>query len=265
MSPDYFSATAIHFNFTPDGASKKQYSAVHTKRQSKPKADNEHLSYDEIIKNSINYAEKKSDETVAGKITKTLPSLFNTIVPILLGATQKGPLSSKIKTGMTAALIFTGADILFKKYDKTIKNIEQTSSKFKEKRREHPVISCLADLAIKGALLTGSLIGITKSSQYLQKKFQPTASKISKSLMATSKKIDKSLLGQKSATISDSWSAFKNNHPAVNNFTKKHNNIAPLVIALGWLGFSDMIINKNIRNKNKFASQKAKELLDLNS
>ncbi len=263
ISPD-FSLTGIYYSSANTGrAPKNKHSFVCIHRQSVAKA-NDNLNYDKVIKNSINYAEKKSSETVAGKITKTLPSLFNTLIPLALGALQKGPLSSKIKTGMSSAAIFIGADILFSKYDKTIKFIEKVSPKFEEKRKRHPAAFDLTDFALKTILLAGSMIGITKSSAYLQKKFQPAADKIRKTLTQTSKKIDSSAIGKKSAAISTSWTKFKSKHKNLENFTSKYNNLAPIAIMLSWLGLSSAIINKDAKNKARFATQKAKEMFNLN-
>ena len=239
ISPD-FSLTGIYYSSANTGrAPKNKHSFVCIHRQSVAKA-NDNLNYDKVIKNSINYAEKKSSETVAGKITKTLPSLFNTLIPLALGALQKGPLSSKIKTGMSSAAIFIGADILFSKYDKTIKFIEKVSPKFEEKRKKHPAAFDLTDFALKTILLAGSMIGITKSSAYL------------------------SAIGKKSAAISTSWTKFKSKHKNLENFTSKYNNLAPIAIMLSWLGLSSAIINKDAKNKARFATQKAKEMFNLN-
>ena len=219
------------------------------------------LSDDEILLASINYAEKKTDKTMAGKLVNALPSLFVSVVPIVFGALSKGSLSAKAKTALSTALIFGGTALICDKYDKGMDRVENASKKLENFREKHPVAAGLFDLAAKTALAFGAGYAVFRGGKFLQNKFKPSADKIARSIEKTSKKIDSSLLGRGVEKLNNKGKEFLDKHPKASKFISKNSFLTPVLTILGWFGFETAVQHKAMNNKIGYACEMADELL----
>lgn len=221
------------------------------------------MSDNQIVLNSIDYAEKKSKETLAGKISNALPMLFFVALPALFGAMQKGTLSDKTKSALSTAAIFAGSNILFDKFDNAVDRVANASPKFDEKRRKYPITSFALNIGGKALLLAGAMVGLSKGASYFQKKFQPTALKLSESVAKASEKMDSTKLAGHISKLSANNAEFMNKHPKIANFVRKHDYLSPLLLIFGWTGFSGAVANKVLSNKADFAAKRAEDLIIL--
>lgn len=218
------------------------------------------LTDDEILLTSINYAQKKTDKTVAGKLEKALPSLFVTIVPLVFGALQKGSLSDKAKTALLTAGMFGGTLALFNKYDKGMDRVENASEKIEKSRKEHLVAARVFDFTAKAALLFGASAAVIKGGKFLQNKFKPSADKINKSIAKASERMDKSLLGRGVEKLNAKNAEFLSKHPKLSKWASDNSYLSDVLVFLGWLGFQGAVQNKALDKKLDYASSMADEL-----
>lgn len=261
MSSEY---SVTNIRFINRGYASEDASARTAKRkQAINKEMLANMSDSQILLNSIDYAEKKNKETLAGKISDALPMLFFVALPALFGAMQKGSLSTKAKSALSTAAIFAGSNVLFDKFDDIANRVSNASPKLDEERKKHPVVATALNIGGKALLLAGAMVGISKGGKYLQKKFQPTALKLSESIAKASEKIDSTKLAGQVAKASKKNADFMAKHPKIADFAKKHDYISPLLLVFGWTGFSGVVANKVLNNKINFASQRAEDLVVL--
>ena len=264
MFSDY-SVTSINM-YSPSGKrSPKNQAALVLRKQSFNAEDKRkaiaNLTDDEIVLTSIDYAQKKTDKTVAGKLEKALPSLFVTIVPIVFGALQKGSLSDKTKTALVTAGVFGGTLALFDKYDKGVDRIENASEKIEKSRKEHPVAARILDFTAKAALLFGASAAVVKGSKFLQNKFKPSVDKINKSISKASEKMDKSLLGRGVEKLNTKNAEFLLKHPKISKVFSDNSFLPGALTFLGWLGFQGAVQCKALDTTCKYADEMASSLL----
>ena len=263
MFSDY-SVTSINM-YSPSGKrSPKNQAALVLRKQSFGTEDKRKtiadLTDDEIVLTSINYAQNKTDKTVAGKLEKALPSLFVTAVPLLFGAVQKGSLSDKVKTALLTAGVFTSTLALFNKYDKGMDRIENASKNVEKSRKEHPVATKIFDFIAKGILLFGASAAVIKGGKFLQNKFKPSVDKINKSISKASEKMDKSLLGQGIEKLNTKNAKFLSKHPKISKFLSNNDYISFSLVFMVLLGFQDIVQNKALDKKLNYANTMADEL-----
>ncbi len=218
------------------------------------------LTDDEILLTSLEYAQRKTDKTVAGKLENALPSLFVTAVPLVFGALCKGTLSSKLKTALSTAFIFGTTMTICNKYNKGMDRIENVSGKIEKARAEHPVAAGIFDIAAKGLLLLGASVALFKSGKFLQNKFKPSADKLADSISKASERIDKSLAGRGVEKLNNKTDMFLDKHPKIAKFVSKNAFLAPAAALLGWIGFEEIVHHKAFEKKYKYASNMANEL-----
>jgi len=218
------------------------------------------LTDDEILLTSAEYAQRKTDKTVAGKLKNALPSLFAIGVPLLFGALSKGKLSDKVKTGLGVAVVFAGMNTIFNKYNKGISRLENVSESFEENRKEHPVKAFIFDLAAKAALVLGATYMAVKGGKYIQNKFTPTVEKLTASISKASKKMDETALGRGVQKLNDRTESFLSKHPKISKAVSNDRVITTALTILGMFGLETAILNKAQDNKNKFAESAAEEL-----
>ncbi len=233
------------------------------RKQSFGKINIANMSDNQILFSSLSYAEKKNNETLAGKISNALPMLFFTAIPALFGAMQKGPLSAKVKSGLSAAIVLGGIDFVFKKCDSAKERVENRFPKLKENSEKHPVTSSLADFAIKVLAATALYAGVLKGGKYLQNKFQPSSEMLLKSINKASEKLDSTVVAGKVAKTAAAFGNFKSKHPKAARFFDKNSYLAPLGVILGWGAFSGLVQGKAVSNKIDAASERAELLFNL--
>lgn len=219
------------------------------------------LSDDEILFASIDYAQKKTDKTVAGKLEKALPSLFVSVVPLVFGALSKGSLSKKAKMALSTAMVFGGTMFVCNKYDKGMDRVENASKKVENFREKHPVVAGVFDLAAKAALAFGAGYVALRGGKFLQNKFKPSADKLAKSIEKTSQRLDNSILGRGIEKINKKAENFLGKHPKISSFISKNSFLAPALTILGWFGFEAAVQHKALNNKLDYAAEMADELL----
>ncbi len=218
------------------------------------------LTDDEIILTSLEYAQNKTDKTVAGKLKNALPSLFVTAVPLFFGAICKGSLSDKTKMALATAMIFGGAKVLSDKYDNGMDRIENASKKVENKRKEHPAVASLFDIAAKGALVFGASLALIKGGKYAQNKFKPSVDKLTDSIKKTSEIIDNTAIGRGVSRLNAGTDNFLNKHPKLSGFLSNNVFLAPALTLLGWMGFEGAVKYKAAENTYNHASQMADTL-----
>lgn len=261
MSSGY-SITTVSFTPAHSGEiSGSTWGAPYSGREKRSRASVKNLSNEQILLNSLYYAEKKSKETVAGKLRSALPSLFFIAVPAALGAMQKGPLSTKVASALTTAVLFAGMDAVCNVYDKGMERVSGASEKLEKLREEHPVAAMAGDFAGKALLIAGGLVALSKGGRYLQNKFQPSAKALSDSFAMAAKKIDSTKLAKKVAKAGKHFDNFKLNHPKFANFINKNAFLSPLAVLLGWIGLKGAVAVKDENNKAEFAAKRMEDLI----
>lgn len=245
------------------GAENNSYEPSLKRKHSFGKTNITNMSNDQIIISSLGYAEEKSNQTLAGKISNALPMLFLVAIPAVLGITQKGNLSSKVKTGLLSAAALGGIDFIFNKYNNAVDRVENASPNVKNYRDKHPNFAFSFDFIAPALLALTAYAGLGKGAGYLQGKFAPSYQRLVKSVEKASSQLDATKVGVKVAKASANFADFMNKHPKLAEFTQKSAILKPLAIVLGWSALSDAVEDKVYNDKLDFAAKRMDLLFSL--